>query len=765
MSNKQQKELEVLTSMKKNLLILVLALFTVELALAQTTGYVYHANDSTPLRGVHVVTNGEVVAITDKQGYFQVEDVNSQTIIFRHVGFQNDTLTVENNSGIRVFLHSISEELPGVSITSWSYFNDYRHQLSHVSTLRPEQISESSVVNPVETLHRKSGIEFQRGARNTQKITIRGAGARSMYSTTRINVFFNGVPLSSAMGEVFLDDLLWNDMSDVSIIKGAVPPVFGSAAGGVILLNKNQTGNKSKFSSGFSSGSAGSLHHYYNAQIQTNRISADVQYQNLSEDGFRENSSYRGESVNSFITFRLNENHRLQSFTLFSDMKGYIPSSLSKNNFQNNPFAAGGSWGETGGYEKNMNVVQGITLHSAYQGKLSQETTIYGLYRDGNERRPFNTLADKHSRAGLRTVLTAELGGGMPGQWLWQAGGMYQYGDYRWKTLETLENNQTGEVFTDQKQLRQEAGVFLFSSYKLANWKAEAGIHVNRTHYITENALQQEKDQEYEPGSIFSPYFSLAYQPVDFMLLYLTSGRGSAAPAYEEAIDSEGEINTALKPEKSWKHGMGAQFRNDRFMMKAEAFLHRVSDQLITRRLAEDRFTKVNAGKSQFRGIEAESNVVLLQNRNIELALHAAYTFSDYTFLDFKEEGADYSGNQIPGIPRHRAFAGFDLKLAEHFILKYSWLFSGKFPLNDENDIFYGGHNRMNMELNYQRKIADQWSVDGFLRFGNITGEEYAAMVVVNAVGFGGASPRFYYPGQPENIHAGLRINYIFNIL
>lgn len=756
--------MEVLKYMKKLFLIFVFVLFAAALSIAQISGNVYHANDSTPLRGVHVLSDDELLAVTDQQGHFQIDET-TEAIIIRHVGFQTDTVSLGRDSEIRVFLKPFTKDLPGISVTSWGYFNDYRHQLSQVDALDPEQISASAVVNPVETLHRKPGIEFQRGARNTQKITIRGAGARSMYSTTRINVFFNGVPLSSAMGEVFLDDLIWNEMSDVSIIKGAVPPVFGSAAGGVILLNKKQNGNQSRFSSGLSSGSASSLHHYYNAQIQTNRISADVQYQNLSEDGFRENSGYRGESVNSLITFRLHENHRLQSFTLFSDMKGFIPSSLSKSDFQNNPFDAGGSWGESSGYEKNTSVTQGITLHSTYPGKLSQETTLYGLFRDGHERRPFNTLSDNHMRGGLRSILTAELSSNTAGRWLLQTGGMYQYGNYSWKTLETLENNQTGEVFTDQTQIRQEAGAFLFSSYELSNWKAEAGIHVNRTHYVTEKASQQEDEQKYEPGSIVSPYFSVAFQPADVFLLYLTSGRGSAAPAYEEAIDSDGEINASLKPEKSWKHSIGFQYQGKQLKFKSEAFLHRVSDQLITRRLAEDRFTKINAGKSQFRGIEAESDILLFENRNLALSLHAAYTFSDYTFLDFTEEGTDFSGNQIPGIPKHRGFAGFDLKMAEHFTLKYSWLLSGKFPLNDENDIFYGGDNRMNMELNYQRKLAERWTVNGFLRFGNITGEEYAAMVVVNAVGFGGASPRFYYPGQPENIHAGLRINYIFNIL
>ncbi|MFW5974669.1 MAG: TonB-dependent receptor plug domain-containing protein, partial [Bacteroidota bacterium] len=476
----------------KHFLVLLLAFFSLKLVTAQTVGHVYHANDSTPLSGVHVISSSNLVAVTDNKGKFQFDTTLNKEAIIKHVGFLPDTVMLRDSADNYLFLHPVSEGLSGVTVTSWGYFNDYRHQLSHVSELNPDKIGESAVVNPVESLYRKSGIEFQRGARNTQKITIRGAGARSMYSTTRTNVFFNGIPLSSALGEVFLDDLLWNETHEVSIIKGAVPPVFGSAAGGVVLLRKNQPGDASRVSSGVTAGSAGYMHHYYNTQLQANRFSADIQYQDISEDGFRENSSYRGKRVSALLTFRLNENHRLQSFTLISDMKGFIPSSLSYDDFRNNPVAAGGNWKETSGYEKNESGAQGVTLHSRYSEKLSHETTLYGFYRNGNERRPFNTLNDQHRRTGLRSVLTAEVGHDLPGQWLWQAGGKYQYGDYSWKTLETLDYNQTGELLTDQSQNRQEAEGFLFTSYTYQNWKAEAGIHVNQTQYHTENDLNSD---------------------------------------------------------------------------------------------------------------------------------------------------------------------------------------------------------------------------------------------------------------------------------
>ena len=54
------------------------------------------------------------------------------------------------------------------------------------------------------------------------------------------------------------------------------------------------------------------------------------------------------------------------------------------------------------------------------------------------------------------------------------------------------------------------------------------------------------------------------------------------------------------------------------------------------------------------------------------------------------------------------------------------------------------------------------WSADcarGSVLFFN---EKYASMLLINASGFGGSAPRYYYPGEPNNYYAGLGITYTF---
>ena len=49
-----------------------------------------------------------------------------------------------------------------------------------------------------------------------------------------------------------------------------------------------------------------------------------------------------------------------------------------------------------------------------------------------------------------------------------------------------------------------------------------------------------------------------------------------------------------------------------------------------------------------------------------------------------------------------------------------------------------------------------------FFGLNNILNEKYASQILINASGFGGNAPRYYYPGNPINYYTGININYNF---
>jgi iron complex outermembrane receptor protein len=445
-------------------------------------------------------------------------------------------------------------------------------------------------------------------------------------------------------------------------------------------------------------------------------------------------------------------------------MKAFIPSSLSEQDYRNNPEAAAQNWQDAAGYEKNRQVIQGLTVKSRYGAVFSQETTLYGVSRKGDERRPFNILGDKHTAGGMRTILTAEDVLNGKSDLSLQAGGSYRYGRYFWNTSETLPEGESGALLTDQKQNRHQGALFLFAAYRIGDITAEAGLNVSAIGYTTSSNMDSNNEdyERYNPGAVALPYFFARYQLTPHTDLYATTGRGHASPVYEEAIDSEGNIDTGLLPEYSWKREAGMKTETAHFTFQGALYHNSVSNQLITKRLAEDRYIKENAGETDFSGVEAVMGVRLFSNKVLSINADINYSYSQYKFKEFVDENNDYSGNKVPGIPAHQGGVVLSIHMWNKLQLHYRWSGMSKMPMNDANNKYYGGHQLMNLHLTYREQILKKLHLTTFARAGNIGGVHYASMILVNARGFGGAEPRYYYPGAPTNFQAGVRLNYNF---
>lgn len=732
---------------------------------AQINGVVLNASDSVSIEGVHILKDGELVAVTSPQGQFVIDSRFSGNYVFQHVAYASDTIALQPDSdGIVIYLTPDNREISGPAIRGYGYTDSASQQLAGISVIQPEALDATTVVNPSAVLNSVPGLYFHRGARNTQRLSIRGAGARSMYATTRLKTYLNGVPLSSAMGEVFLDDLLWSQVSQVSIIKGPVPPIYGSSTGGVFLMNDLLEENaQTAITSGVTAGSFGYMHQQHQFQTSKGNLAGSIQYQSIDEDGFRKNDDYSGNSFRTLLRYDFRGGHALHYFLDYTRMKAYIPSSLSSEVFRNNPAAAASNWLEAQGYEENRQIIQGMTLKSTYNPVFSHETTLFGISRQGDERRPFNTLSDIHRAGGLRTILTAQRFVKGPGELFLQGGGTFRYGEYKWNTTETLPEDQKGALLSDQKQNRHRAEFFLNASYHTGRITAEVGINLSNTGYTIHNLMAPSVGAaSYEPGIVVAPYFSTRYQLTRHTGLFAAIGRGHTAPVFEEAIDSEGNINTELLPENSWKREVGWVTGRPALKIRSSLYFNSVSDQLITKRVAEDAYIKENAGKTEYAGAEVLIKWKIVNSQAIKLSSTINYAYSHFTFREFVDEGADYSGNKVPGIPAHQGGASLEVLFRNALHLHYRWMGISKMPMNDSNDRYYGGHQLMNLDISYRKKIMENFFLKGYTRLGNITDKRYAAMILVNAQGYGGADPRYYYPGAPANFHAGLRVNYIF---
>jgi iron complex outermembrane receptor protein len=87
-----------------------------------------------------------------------------------------------------------------------------------------------------------------------------------------------------------------------------------------------------------------------------------------------------------------------------------------------------------------------------------------------------------------------------------------------------------------------------------------------------------------------------------------------------------------------------------------------------------------------------------------------------------------------------------------------AWQMVGKQYLNDGNEGIYQAYQTLNWNISYARDLSANFGFSLALGINNVLDQSYASMILINAPSFGGAPPRYYYPGMPRNFYLTLSI-------
>ena len=94
--------------------------------------------------------------------------------------------------------------------------------------------------NPVDipsAINQISGVYLLSGALNTNRITIRGVGARTPFGTDKLRLYFNGIPVTNGTGFSTIEAFDLENLGSLEVIKGPKGTAFGANLGGAILLD------------------------------------------------------------------------------------------------------------------------------------------------------------------------------------------------------------------------------------------------------------------------------------------------------------------------------------------------------------------------------------------------------------------------------------------------------------------------------------------------------------------------------------------------
>ena len=195
--------------------------------------------------------------------------------------------------------------------------------------------------------------------------------------------------------------------------------------------------------------------------------------------------------------------------------------------------------------------------------------------------------------------------------------------------------------------------------------------------------------------------------------------------------------------------------------MEIDAALYRIelNNLLVTKRITEDVFTGINAGKTRHSGLE-----ITVRNRLFtfnqfpgQLSSNISYTFSKNRFVDFTSDDTNYDGNLLPGIPDYTAQVSLQWTPVKSMTIDAQVQSVGKQYLNDANSQLESAYYYSNLKLSKMFNAFKNSAFSLYMGVNNLTNSHYASMVIVNATAFGSAEPRYYYPGLPRHFYFGLK--------
>ncbi len=762
----------------KNLLLFLLALISTGQVVGQNfEGKVINAATAEPVLNASIENPATgTVVFSDDGGNFEItiEDYPAMLTI-SGFGFENLKVEIFNadHSG-NFYLNPSLENLSEVIITSTAIPSRLQDLPAAVSLVSASDLKRGDNTNLVEKFNNVPGMYVNQGALNTNKINIRGIGARSQYSTNRIQSYFDGIPLTTAEGELTLDDIDPESLDRIEVIKGPSSSVYGAGLGGSINLYsalpktpKTEAAIKSQFGSfNTRKNVVRTLHAGENTAVNAN-------YTSLTSDGYRDNGDYNRHTALVNARLQTLDDSNLSLLASFTKLKAYIPSSLNKDDFMNNPQSANANWEAARGFESYDRGLLGASYEHNFSENFSNTTSIYLNFRNGYEPRFFDILKEEQVSAGARTrfQLSAVIFN-ISSQISF--GGEYYNEWYNTATFENLfreyenQGSVMGERLSGNEQDRNYTNFFAQLNLELTEkWKLEGGFNINSTRYSLNDLFAGDdvnQSGDYRFDVIFSPRIGSTYEVSPGKNFYANISHGFSTPTVAETLTPDGQINTDLKPETGINYELGfkGNWLENRLYTEFSAYSIRIEDLLVAQRVAEDRYVGLNAGKTIHNGLEflVNYNLNLTSGISAKPYLNAAFNF--FEFEEFVNNDQDFSGNELPGVPKSTINLGLNLESDLGIDLFAGYRAVGEIPLDDANSGYSENYQLLNLKASWTFDILRDLEVNFYAGINNVFDEHYAASILTNAVGFGGAAPRYYYPGNPRNYYGGVQLNYIF---
>ena len=133
------------------------------------------------------------------------------------------------------------------------------------------------------------------------------------------------------------------------------------------------------------------------------------------------------------------------------------------------------------------------------------------------------------------------------------------------------------------------------------------------------------------------------------------------------------------------------------------------------------------------------------------LRVNLSVPWSEFEFDSFVDDnGNDFSGNNLPGLPRHFGYIGPRYVSEKGLSGTLESVYSGRLYANTANTVEVLGYAVVNFRVSHEFD-QDNWTLRPYLGINNLFNEQYNSNIRISAFG-----SRFFEPAPTRNLYAGI---------
>jgi iron complex outermembrane receptor protein len=634
-----------------------------------------------------------------------------QTNLF---AIQSDTLNLEE-----VVLKSalINQSNPALTVSEISY-DEYQ--------IKP--------VNFQDAIDFSAGLWITNSENQAQdnRMAIRGFGARSAFGIRGLKIILDGVPLTTPDGQSQVDNIPFQLIENVEIMKSLSSTRYGNASGGVVIINTfSNLADKYIVEAGYGSYGYKNIKGTYSTNSE--KSSTILNISQAESDGYRDHSSYLNKSL-FFKHLRKFQNMNLKFNLLYFDSPyAFDPGGLNIESVEENRLQARDRNVLYNSQESIKQIQTGVVLD--WDTKLGEvNSNVYYSNRDFVGLLPFTNggyVELNRDFAGVEISIKDK-----SQNFEWMVGTSIQDQKDDRKRFENNEGEK-GAITLDQIESFRSYGAFALASYNKENYSIQSGVRFD-LHEISldDNVGIDQQYVEYSKSlKAFSPNVGFIYNLNKKDEVYINYGKSYETPSLSELSANPNGVgfNGDLNPMNSSGFDLGFRNKSQNLSYSITAFYIKTKDEIVRYELEgfEGMNFYRNLGTSKRIGTEIEVSY----NLGNSGVLNASYTQAKYEFKNQEVSG------DLPGIPKSNfalewlyGYKDFDLKLD----LKYV------------NSLYADNNNEVKVPSYLLSNIAlkNKFNLKGFflevgLHVRNLLDEKYYDNIRTNAFG-----NRFYEPAS-----------------